>query len=661
MLLVALALLPAVVEFVRYSWEVVWFPWQIDYDEGVNLNAAWLLSRGVNIYGPNPPDHFVSALYPPFFYVLNAAGIKLWGLNLWSGRLIALLGSFIAAGALWLWVYSETRRYAPGLLAALLWLSLDIVYIWSTFYKQDVPSVGLALLGCALLSLWHSRSLATPNPKSKIQNPKSDLLLYGSILPMSLAFWLKQSTVAQFAAGGLFLLLVNWRLGVRWGLWAAASIVVPFLGFLALSKGGLTEHLLAFNAFGRSTARMWQRLDALWVNFTPLVICGTVFLVGALAWAARKKSLPPLSALFLLFSIPVALLALLHPSGNYNHLLNLLAPLCLAVSVMLGHASDWVAGGGEHRRLAWAGGGLLAGVLVAVLVQDALTYNKPFYEWYSPLALPLEERAERMRQLDKVVQDTPGSIFSEDQWLLLKNGKAVLYDDPVAMSALARSGAWDESVLLEDLARRKFALVILQYDLTGELYNPRWSDRGLATVQANYTRRFRDVYFTYSPADPPQQPKTVTNCNIAGGPSMQGFTFGITAANRGDNLPLSLYWRDPGGGAEPQPTLKVFARLIDGTGQPRWQADWQPGELAGKPWAGGDWPANDTVRDDLWVPITNDLPYGRYRLQTSFYSQGADGQIAPSTPTCSGDAGVDPDGTIILGDLTVVERWGDQP
>jgi hypothetical protein len=300
-------------------------------------------------------------------------------------------------------------------------------------------------------------------------------------------------------------------------------------------------------------------------------------------------------------------------------------------------------------------------VLVAVLAQAALTYNKPFYEWYSPLALPLEERAERMRQLDKVVQDTPGSIFSEDQWLLLKNDKQVLYDDPVAMAALARSGAWDESVLLEDLARRKYALVILQYDLTGELYNPRWSDRGLATVQANYTRRFRDIYFTYSPTAPPQEPNTVTDCNMEGGPRMQGFTFGITTANRGDNLPLSLYWRDPGDGAERQPTLKVFARLIDGTGQPKWQADWQPGELAGKPWAGGGWPADDTIRDDLWVPITSDLPHGRYRLQTGFYSQGADGKISPSTPTCSGDAGVDPDGTVILGDLTVVERWSEQP
>ncbi len=478
---------------------------------------------------------------------------------------------------------------------------------------------------------------------------------------MSLAFWLKQSSVAQFVAAGLFLLLVNWRLGVRWGLWAGASIVVPFLGFTALSRGGLLGHLLAFNEFGRSTGRMWQRLEALWVNFTPMVICGAVFLVGAHAWAIHRKSVPPLSAFFLLFSIPVTLLALLHPSGNYNHLLNLLAPLCLAVGLMLGWGLNWIAQAGKQRRLAWAGAALLAGVLMSVLAQSALTYNKPFYEWYSPLALPLNERAERMRQLEKVVQSTPGYILSEDQWLLLKNGKEVLYDDLVAMASLARSGAWDESVLLEDLARHKYPLVILQYDVTGEFYNPRWSDLGLKALQENYTQRFRDVYFTYLPAPPPQEPKTVTDCALTNGLLMQGFTFGITTANQGDNLRLSLYWREPEGGGERDRGVKVFARLIDGTGLPRWQADWQPGELAGKPWPAGGWQVGETVRDDLWVPITNDLAYGRYRLQTGFYSQGPGGKIAPITPTCSGDAGVDPDGTVVLGDLAVVERWSEKP
>jgi hypothetical protein len=655
LLVVALFLVPAVVEFARHSWEVLWFPWQIDYDEGVNLNASWLLSRGVNIYRSNAPDHFVSALYPPLFYILNGAGIKLWGLNLWSGRLIALLGSLTAAGALWLWVYSETRRHIAGLLAALLWLSLDIVLIWSTFYKQDVPSTGLALLGCAMLSRWYNLN------KSQIPNPKSQILLYGSILPMSLAFWMKQSSVAQFAAAGLFLLLVNWRVAIRWGLWAAASIVVPFLSFLALSKGGMLEHLLAFNAFGQSTGRMWQRIESLWVNFTPLVICGAVFLAGTITWAIRKRTVPPLSACFLLVSIPVTMLALLHPTGNYNHLLNLLAPLCLAVGIMAGWGADWLSETGRHRRLTWLGAGLLGGVMLVVLAQAALTYNKPFYEWYTPLAQPLPERAARMQQLETVVRNTSGYILSEDQWLLLKNGKEVLYDDPVAMSALSRAGQWDESVLLEDLRRRKYPLIILQYDLTGELYNPRWSDAGLATVQENYTRQFRDVYFTYIPATPPHEPRTVTGCTLEGRPTMTGFTFGIGIANRGDNLPLSLYWREPDGVGKRDPGLKVFARLIDGSGASRWQADWQPGELAGKPWPAGGWQEGETVRDDLWVPITADLPYGRYRLQTGFYSLDPSGHIAPLTPTCTGDAGADPDGTVILGDLMVVERWSEKP
>lgn len=82
LLAVGLVMLPRVLEFAGHSWEMLLFPWQIDYDEGVNLNAAWLLSHGANIYKPNTPDHFISALYPPLFYITQCRGDQALGREL---------------------------------------------------------------------------------------------------------------------------------------------------------------------------------------------------------------------------------------------------------------------------------------------------------------------------------------------------------------------------------------------------------------------------------------------------------------------------------------------------------------------------------------------------------------------------------------------------
>ena len=127
-------LLPRLVDYAQHSWAALFFPWQLDFDEGVNLNAAWLLSQGVNIYRPNPPDHFVSAMYPPLYYALNAAAMKLWGLSLFSGRLLTFISALGAGAMLWAWgrtpygqhFHHSTAGGFPVLFFALGWTLMTV-------------------------------------------------------------------------------------------------------------------------------------------------------------------------------------------------------------------------------------------------------------------------------------------------------------------------------------------------------------------------------------------------------------------------------------------------------------------------------------------------------------------------------------------------------
>lgn len=179
--LVAL-LMSRLVEFLTYSWSALVFPWQINYDEGVDVNASWLIAQNVNIYNPLTPDRFISATHPPFYYLLNALAMKIWGLNLVNGRLISFVGTLGVGVVLWIWVYTETKRHAAGVLSSVIWFSLGPVYVWGTLYKQDMPALALGLAGglLVLISERHrtkdeSRNInRTPiQPSSPIQNPKS--------------------------------------------------------------------------------------------------------------------------------------------------------------------------------------------------------------------------------------------------------------------------------------------------------------------------------------------------------------------------------------------------------------------------------------------------------------------------------------------------------
>lgn len=64
-LLLGGALLPRLDRFAGFAGANLVWPWQFDYDEGVNLHAAWALAHGTNNYFAN---RFLSEPYPPLLY-----------------------------------------------------------------------------------------------------------------------------------------------------------------------------------------------------------------------------------------------------------------------------------------------------------------------------------------------------------------------------------------------------------------------------------------------------------------------------------------------------------------------------------------------------------------------------------------------------------------
>src|SRR5688572_21600027 len=230
--LLLLLLAPRLWQFVELGATRAVWPWQLDFVEGINLNATLQLAEGRNIYRINGPEEFISAPYTPLYHILTLPFAWLSGPSLTGGRIITLLSTLGIAALLVYIVRGVTRLWWPGLwsicpalVSGALWLSLGPTIVWSTFYKQDITAMMLDLGGLAV-----------------IVSGSAGRRVYWAALLFALAFFTKQSAITGAAATGIWLLVRDWRLGLRFGLILGAMVLVPFLVGNALLRGGLWEH-----------------------------------------------------------------------------------------------------------------------------------------------------------------------------------------------------------------------------------------------------------------------------------------------------------------------------------------------------------------------------------------------------------------------------------
>jgi hypothetical protein len=607
-LLIALLLVPRLVQFVTFSTGLVAWPWQMDYDEGVNLHAAWLLAHGDNIYRPNPPDRFISAPYPPLMYLLTVPTLWLGGLHLLGPRLIVLAGTLAVGGLLVYLVRREGAGWPGAVLAGATWFALTPVIIWSALYKQDMIALALGLGGLAVLQA----------------HPLQGRGRYWALALFALAFFTKQSALAPAAAGVAWLFLRDRRAGLRFGGVLLGVLVAGFVALLALSRGGFWEHAIVYQTFPW-TLDYWRRLmGRLSGEYGALTLIGAVVALWGLGgWLRRLRganllrdnlelSLPVLYALAATGSL---MIQAGYAEGNYNHLLDIFPPLIW----LLGRALT----GARTARTApqWA---LVAGLYVLLLVQVWLPQGPE--RWYSMIYWPSPARTTEMTRLGALLRDTPGEIYTEDATVVLLTGRPLAYDDPDTIAAMGQRGLWDQSRVVQDLRDRRFPLIFMRHGAY------RWSRAGLAAFDDSYEPAFQGSIDIYRPRVYPLGPQYTLGCEM-GSPAelrLAGVSLGpgvaLDGIAAGSDLRLALYWdalRPPGDYA-------TFVHLIDATGQTVAARD-NPHSAAGRPTSA--WAPGTSVTEITDLPLPAGLAPGTYRLIGGVYST-AGGQFQPVPVAC---------------------------
>ena len=143
--------------FVYLSLQRISYPFELEWMEGGSLQHLQRVLRGEPLY-VTPSLEFVPYPYPPFYYYLGAVFAKLLGADLFTLRLISLLSTLGSIGLIYLFVWCETGRGLPALVAAGVFAAtFRISGLYFDIARIDSLFLVLALLGLFLLRFRASR------------------------------------------------------------------------------------------------------------------------------------------------------------------------------------------------------------------------------------------------------------------------------------------------------------------------------------------------------------------------------------------------------------------------------------------------------------------------------------------------------------------------
>ncbi|HKP54087.1 MAG TPA: hypothetical protein VJ183_15730 [Chloroflexia bacterium] len=533
----ALLLAGPVARFVGTSATWLDYPYPRAGSEGLVLYESLLVKHGGDIYAPITPERFISGPYPLIYYWLaalllpddmpdfstpgNVPSIFL------PGRIISLVAAILAALLIPVIVLLEGGYTREGLRTSAKWLAaaagfvggallitLPQITVWATRFRGDMLMLALTTAGLACVA-WGASEGRKQKAESSRQNavifvlrPSSFVLYTGAAL-FALAFYTKQTALAGPVASALYLLLRDWRSGLKWCAAMAALVLVPF-ALLDLATGHwfylkmVDYHSLPLRESTLTRLLQFAFLEDQW----PLVVLAVGYVLYRLAqwWRVRRSrsgnDIPNLIPLFVLVS-----LALL-PTGavvgaDHNHLLVPGLAICLGVGALIAECGVRSAEfGGKSSRgdiLRW----MAAPVTIVLLAVYALFTSAPS-SWYDPdLTRPSAEAQEQMRKIIYNASQNPGTLFfSDDPGIVALAGKETPYDDPFTMTALAGQGRWDEGAFREMLRTGKFGLLILSCNVPeapqacrSDTLSPGVKD----AIRDGYDVQYRDVLFTYRP------------------------------------------------------------------------------------------------------------------------------------------------------------------
>lgn len=522
------------------------FPFQLDESEGMLVAEVHLMDSGLNLYAQPNTTMFISAPYPPLYYLLVWPLQHFTGVSFKPGRAVSLLASFGIAVVLYKLVLTlaisrtnaVTKKFGYRLVAlatAFFWATLGLVAFWGNAVKPDITAVFFDVVGLLLIARWCLKS----KPQAKIKFSQSfrlEILVYVAALFFALAVLTKQTSFAGAAAAFVFLFVRKPATALRFIVIWLLLAFGPMLAMNVLSGGGYWWHNVTVHQLPWQFENYWKFTFGFIQSYQIFVLLALayvlLYLVGLIKNLRQKFS-------WNVFSLDAGLLAILYLGsgtlqgfsvgtygGNHNHLLEMAAAMCLGAGLTLAQGWQWWQARQSNRWQvaalplallllivqglgAFVGEGQVKpenfpvlgnfGLTQAVLSGLRSEFNNPDWLTLQYRVLPAGYTA-NLEHITSVLTNVSGPVYSDNVSLVLNTFKPLTTTDPFTQTHATFYGRWNEAGLLAMINQHFFAAIAVnvtdhQCDLPSIYISP-----GLATaIQKNYDLKYRDTECIFEP------------------------------------------------------------------------------------------------------------------------------------------------------------------
>jgi hypothetical protein len=133
------------------------YPFELDWIEGGFLNSVSQILAGNKLYGP-PTITYVPFLYPPVYFYLSALAAKIFGVTLFSLRLVSVCATLVSITSIFLIVFDQTHDRIFAMMSAGLFAGLyPVTRFWLDMARVDSLFVMFFLL--FIYAIRHDSSL----------------------------------------------------------------------------------------------------------------------------------------------------------------------------------------------------------------------------------------------------------------------------------------------------------------------------------------------------------------------------------------------------------------------------------------------------------------------------------------------------------------------
>jgi hypothetical protein len=442
----------ALMLFLRHGWDALTFPFPLNYGEGPLLDQAVRLANFEGIYSSDlTRAPYTISNYPPFYLLVQAPFVWLFGPELWYGRLISLASVGATALFVALTLFTLTRDRIAAMSAGLTFPAIPYVLRWSSLGRVDMLGLALSWAGLFAVVRWPTRRRAIAAAALLFVAAVLTRQTYVLAAPLTAFVWL---LVRGHRRRALELA------GLCCGLGLVSSVALNvtthggfFLNTVTANINEFRWERVSFNALGAGLA-------------CPLLLLGGL----AFAWRAPRDKVWWLVVPYLALSVPLALLVG-KVGSDVNYLLELSAALCLATGAL-------VAWQRERPRLRALLISLLAFQVLA-LAQSSLVP--------SGLQDYVVDQEREVRQLSRIVAEAEGPVLTDEHMGLLPlNGKRIRLQ-PFEMTQLSRDGSWEQDRAVESIRDEEYAVVMMwEPPFARDIKKDRWTEDMLGAIEAHY-------------------------------------------------------------------------------------------------------------------------------------------------------------------------------